>query len=94
MDITRIQHAIAQLRIPWEIQDKGKVMKHTFTLKDFTETMQLVNAIANCAQQLDHHPDMHVSYNAVTVELSTHATGDISEKDIELAQCIEKIPLS
>jgi 4a-hydroxytetrahydrobiopterin dehydratase len=45
-----------------------------------------VNRLAEAAEEADHHPDLAISWNRVTVTLSTHSQGGITEKDIVLAR--------
>jgi len=51
--------------------------------------MGFVNQVALIAQAEDHHPDLHVSYSKVTIELWTHAVGGLSENDFILAAKID-----
>lgn len=91
MNDSDIQHQLKTLHLHWEIIREGSAMTHTFVFRDFIEAMQLVNHVADYAQEIDHHPDIFISYNKVTITLTTHATGGISEKDILLAKKIETL---
>jgi 4a-hydroxytetrahydrobiopterin dehydratase len=53
----------------------------------------LVNAIGYMAEAAYHHPDLTVTYARVTVKLSTHSAGGITDKDFELARRIEDLAL-
>jgi 4a-hydroxytetrahydrobiopterin dehydratase len=53
----------------------------------------LINAIGFVAEAADHHPDLEVSWAKVTVRLSTHSAGGITDKDIALAREIERLAL-
>jgi 4a-hydroxytetrahydrobiopterin dehydratase len=53
--------------------------------------MNLVNRVADLAEEANHHPDILISYNQVTFTLTTHDAGGITEKDFDLAQRIETI---
>jgi 4a-hydroxytetrahydrobiopterin dehydratase len=57
----------------------------TSTLKDFSEAMGLVTRIALIAEKANHHPDIAISWNKVSLRLSTHSEGGITPKDLELA---------
>lgn len=70
-------------RAGWEI-------KKTFVLRDFVDSMGLVNKIALLSERADHHPDLLIRWNKVSVALSTHSEGGITEKDLSLAEEIEK----
>ena len=57
----------------------------TSTLKNFNEAMGLVTRIALMAEKANHHPDIAISWNKVSLRLSTHSEGGITTKDLELA---------
>jgi 4a-hydroxytetrahydrobiopterin dehydratase len=79
-----------QLRIPWLVVDDTKISK-TFSFKDFSQTMNFVNKVAEIAESEGHHPVMHVSYSRVEIELWTHAILGLSENDFILAAKIDEI---
>ncbi len=56
-----------------------------FKFKNFIEAMQFVNKVADLANSEDHHPDIHISYSKVRLELSTHAIGGLSMNDFIVA---------
>jgi len=69
---------------------RGKTIHRTFEFKGFLESIEFVNRIAKNAQKLNHHPDIDIRYRKVTLTLSTHDEGGITEKDFTLArQCDE-----
>lgn len=59
--------------------------------KNFTDAMSFVNRVADLAGREDHHPDIHIFYNKVKLELSTHKIGGLSENDFILAAKIERL---
>jgi 4a-hydroxytetrahydrobiopterin dehydratase len=69
----------------------GRRITRTFTFADFKETVLFVRAVAKIAEREGHHPDMHVSYGKVRVELWTHAVGGLSKNDFILAAKIDRI---
>ena len=76
------------LRLEWEIVD-GKKLRHTFRFKDFIRAVAFVDRIVPVAEKEGHHPDIHIYYGKVIIELSTHAIGGLSENDFILAAKIE-----
>jgi 4a-hydroxytetrahydrobiopterin dehydratase len=76
--------------IPGWIVNDGAISRE-FTFKDFAEAMLFVNRVADLASAEDHHPDMHVSYNRVTLDLSTHKIGGLSMNDFILAAKINTL---
>lgn len=73
----------------WEKVDN--TITKNFKTKNYVYTIGFVNQIALLAERADHHPDLIVKYNNVTVTLSTHSAGGITEKDIDLAREIEHL---
>lgn len=66
----------------------GEIISRTFEFKDFPAAMNFVNAVAELAEQAQHHPDIDVRWNKVTLALTTHDAGGLTEKDFALArQC-------
>jgi 4a-hydroxytetrahydrobiopterin dehydratase len=70
-----------------------KQVEHTiqkqYTFPDFKAAMFFVNVVAGLAENAGHHPDITVTYNRVTLSLSTHDAGGITAKDFDLASRIE-----
>lgn len=64
-----------------------------YKLKSFPIAMLFVNAIAHLAEAADHHPDILVQYKTVTLTLSTHSAGGLTDKDFALARLIDALPL-
>ncbi len=69
----------------------GKILRRTFSFKDFAHAVRFVNRVAKLAEHYDHHPDFHIFYNKVVLELSTHSAGGLTEKDFALARKIDKV---
>ena len=69
---------------------RGKAIVRTFVFDGFLQSIDFVNRIARKAQKANHHPDIDVRFDKVTLKLSTHDEGGITEKDFSLArQCDE-----
>ncbi|TMG43096.1 MAG: 4a-hydroxytetrahydrobiopterin dehydratase [Chloroflexi bacterium] len=69
---------------------EGNALAKTFTFKGFKGAMAFANRVAEAANAANHHPDIHVEgYKNVRIVLTTHATGGISDADIELAKTID-----
>lgn len=61
-------------------------------MKDFTTAVDFIGLIRNSAEEMDHHPDVHLTgYRHLTIELSTHSKGELTSKDFELAAKIENL---
>ncbi len=68
-----------------------KEISKQFVFKDFINAIGFVNKVAILAEKFDHHPDIDIRWNKVTLTLSTHSAGGLTEKDISLAQEIENV---
>lgn len=68
----------------------GENIQRTFVFKDFLKSMTFVNKVADRAEAVQHHPDILVRWNKVTLTLSTHDAGGISQKDFDLAADCEQ----
>lgn len=66
----------------------GKALRRTFVFKGFVEAVAFVNRLVGPAEALNHHPDVSLSYNRVTLSLTTHDAGGLTAKDIALARAI------
>lgn len=61
-------------------------LQRGFRLENFAEAMSFVNRVAELAEAENHHPDIAISWNAVTLRFWTHTRRAITERDIELAR--------
>ena len=73
--------------VGWE--RKGKEIVKAFKLRNFVEAVGFVNKVAILAEKADHHPDILIQYRNVTLTLSTHSAGGLTEKDFGLAKEID-----
>jgi 4a-hydroxytetrahydrobiopterin dehydratase len=75
----------------WKLVN-GEITK-IFVLNDFVHAMGFVNSVALLAQKANHHPDIDIRWNKVTLTLSTHSAGGLTDKDFTLAKEIETLCL-
>jgi Pterin-4a-carbinolamine dehydratase len=68
---------------------RGDVLTRLYTFRNFTESMAFVNRVAEAAEAANHHPDIDIRYSKVTLTLSTHDAGGITQNDIDLAKAID-----
>ena len=77
-------------RIPeWETDKKS--IERTLEFDDFTQAIDFVNAVAEIAEEEDHHPDLDVRWNKVRVVLSTRSEGGLTELDFQVAEKIDNL---
>ena len=67
---------------------EGDVIAKTFERGDFVGSIRFVDSLVEPAEEMGHHPDLEISWNKVTVKLSTHSEGGVTENDFELAKRI------
>lgn len=85
---TQIKAALTRLP-QW--QRRGAIIRRTFVFKDFPAAIRFVNAVARRAEKAWHHPDMDIRWNKVTLTLTTHDAGGLTEKDFALAAEFDKL---
>jgi 4a-hydroxytetrahydrobiopterin dehydratase len=71
----------------WELQ--GDTIRRKYAFKDFKESIAFVIKVALLAERADHHPDILVEYSKVTLTLSTHDAGGLSDADFALARAVD-----
>ena len=77
-------------RVPeWDAGKKS--IERTFEFDDFTQAIDFVNAVAEIAEEEDHHPDIDVRWNKVKLSLSTHSEGGLTELDFDVAEKIDTL---
>jgi 4a-hydroxytetrahydrobiopterin dehydratase len=80
----------ALLRLPgWHLN--GQAIERVFRFADFKQAMEFVNRIADAAEEANHHPDIAISYNKVTLALISHDSGGVTERDVKMAARINEI---
>jgi 4a-hydroxytetrahydrobiopterin dehydratase len=68
---------------------RGDVLTRTYQFRDFLESIDFVNRVADSAEAADHHPDIDIRFSKVTLALSTHSAGGVTQKDLDLAKAID-----
>ena len=78
----------------WTAAESGghQVLTKTYRFKGLMPGVELVNRIAKIAEAEGHHPDLHLSYGSLRIELWTHVAGGLTENDFVLAAKIDQIP--
>ncbi|MBI3291529.1 MAG: 4a-hydroxytetrahydrobiopterin dehydratase [Elusimicrobia bacterium] len=85
---TDIQRQLTTLQ-GWE--RVGKEITKRYKFADFRAALAFVNQVADLAEAADHHPDIIIRYNRVTLTLSTHSAGGLTENDFQLAHQIDRL---
>jgi 4a-hydroxytetrahydrobiopterin dehydratase len=72
---------------------EGNAIQKTYKLQSFPAAIALVTHVAFLAEAAEHHPDIDIRFNKVTMMLSTHDVGGVSQKDFDLAAQIDETML-
>jgi 4a-hydroxytetrahydrobiopterin dehydratase len=87
----RARELLAQVP-DWKLGADGKRIARAWRVRDFATGIDFFCRIADVAEAEDHHPDLHLAnYRDVTVELSTHAAGGLTENDFIMAAKIDAL---
>jgi 4a-hydroxytetrahydrobiopterin dehydratase len=73
----------------WE--RSGNSIRKQFKLDDFVGSVRFVDGLVDPSEDMGHHPDLEISWNKVTVKLSTHSEGGLTDADFELAARIDAL---
>ncbi|GCE30771.1 putative pterin-4-alpha-carbinolamine dehydratase [Dictyobacter alpinus] len=73
----------------WQLE-RGE-LQSTFSLASFPQAIFFVDAIAHIAEVEQHHPDIGIAYDKVTLRIATHSAGGITEKDFKLARRVNQL---
>ncbi len=81
--------ALANATPRWTVRERE--IAREFTFPDFPAAIAFVNRIAELAQQMNHHPDIYISYNTVRLVLRTHKVDGLTRNDFILAEKIDTV---
>jgi 4a-hydroxytetrahydrobiopterin dehydratase len=70
---------------------RGSEITRTYEFKDFPAAVKFVTAVARLAEKAWHHPDIDIRWNKVTLTLSTHDEGGLTQKDFDLAARFDRL---
>jgi 4a-hydroxytetrahydrobiopterin dehydratase len=90
--LTGAARAAALARLAgWNEVDGRDAITRKFTVKDFNEAFGFMARAALIAEKLDHHPEWFNVYNKVEVTLATHDAGGVTDRDIKLAEAMDRL---
>lgn len=90
MGMGEAEKFLKEIHADWKIVD-GKKMRRDFRFDDFVAAIKFVNRVADIAEAEGHHPDIHLFYNKLTLELWTHVAKGLTENDFILAAKIDAL---
>lgn len=88
--LTEDQIATGLADVPDWAEVSSKIQR-TYQFPDFRASMAFVDLLAEYAERAQHHPDILIRYNKVTISVSTHDAGGITAKDFELAREADRL---
>lgn len=84
--------AAALAKLPtWRAVEGRDAITRTFTFADFNQAFGFMTRVALVAERMDHHPEWTNVYKTVTVTLASHDAGGVTERDIRLAEAMDRI---
>ena len=81
--------AALEERTNWSIEED--MLTRTYEFADFVAAIAFVDQVAAAAEEAQHHPDIDIRYNRVRITLTTHDDGGISDKDLQLADRLDRL---
>ena len=75
----------------WSLEDGGKALVRCLKFRDFSEAFAFLTRVAMHAEKVNHHPEFTNVWNRVDFRLTTHDTGGVTERDLKLAEAINRL---
>lgn len=75
----------------WALEEGGKALTRTIKFKDFSEAFGFVARVALHAEKADHHPEFTNVWNRVDFRLTSHDAGAVTDRDVKLAEAINRL---
>ncbi len=83
--------ALAAARPDWAMVDGRDAIVRKFRFADFSAAWGFMCRVALLAERMDHHPEWENVYNRVTITLTTHDADGLSERDVRMAEAIDRV---
>lgn len=88
LNATQISENMTHLH-GWHVEDN--ILTKLFKFDSYQDGLDFATSVGKVADELNHHPDIHIGYQQVRISTTTHDTGGLTEFDFELANRIEKL---
>ena len=75
----------------WSSEAGGKALARSFKFEDFSEAFAFLTRVALHAEKVDHHPEFTSRWNRVDFRLTSHDSGGVTERDVKLAEAINRL---
>lgn len=90
LDDNTVDNILAELS-GWTLNETRSSITKSFKFKDFNEAWAFMSRVALIAEKMDHHPEWSNVYNKVSITLTTHDAGGLSERDVKMAKTLDKL---
>ncbi len=81
----------AQMKKVPEWENEDKAISREVEFDEFMEAIDFVNSVAEIADEANHHPDIDIRFTTVTVRLTTHSSGGLTQSDFEVGGRIDNL---
>ncbi len=85
-----VEQVLAELS-EWTLREDGLAIARKFKFRNFSEAWGFMARVALVAEKQDHHPEWSNVYNRVSITLTTHDAGGLSERDAKMAKAIDRL---
>ena len=75
----------------WTLENGGKALARTIKFQDFSEAFGFLTRVALYAEKADHHPEFTSVWNCVDFRLTSHDSGGVTDRDVKLAEAINRL---
>ena len=75
----------------WTLASDGKALERSYRFKDFAEAFAFLTRVAAHAEAVDHHPEFTSVWNRVEFRLTSHDAGGVTQRDLALAEAIDRL---
>jgi 4a-hydroxytetrahydrobiopterin dehydratase len=89
----RNDEEVDEMNIPdgWTTENGGEALVRSLTFKDFSEAFGFLTRVALYAEKVDHHPEFTNVWNRVDFRLTSHDAGGVTDRDVKLAEAINRL---
>ena len=77
----------------WSLEQGGQALVRTYMFKNFSEAFAFLTRVAMHAEKVDHHPEFTNVWNRIVFRLTTHDSGGVTDRDVRLAEAINRLAL-
>ena len=86
-----VNRLLGELEPGWEATEGGRRLRREWRFPDFRGALVQANRIGDLADAVDHHPDLHIAWGRLVLEIWTHTIGGLSEADFVFAAKVDRL---